>query len=891
MVDFSIKNNDRNYVDNLLGFGSVSTQGFFPQQILQGMVQITNAKDFGAIGDGTANDTVAISTALANGGVLRIPDGEYLIDEITIETPVTVIASSNAIFRRNTAPDATSYLLQFAAGSEGSQWYGGIIDGNRESIKSTYDGYSSARSYAGLAVINTENIIVTGLRLINCIYYGIYVDQSSNCQFQGMLTDFCSNNLFNRSTELSIKDLTAVNSDNDGSAVNVRGFTLANSDNCNCDGIIVSTMTGDTAVPSSTNTITGVLVIDVTNCTFNAINVLNTPPLDNVDHLCISVVRGLRCSFTDFLCYAYCGNGVELIACDGSVFSNFILDAAYQNSGASSAANNVGLICHSAPFYPIGNRDRRAVRASQALRVNNGVIQRCGIGLVARSADVVYTNVNSHGNLIQGFKVELAGEESSFAYGQPIIPNNCVFKDCTAEYNGHTGLTLRAGENVLISGGEYSNNSWDQTSVPLSSGISYTQVTNGNVFNETGGVQGPGTGNNQIQFKTGLNFVGGDDYYQNWRVTNSTTSETKTIISYTASTLTATVDSDWDVNPSLDDDVIVWLPIGVGVKTVTAKDTQSFTLNRAVTFEPGTATDDGFPNNTNYYYYTVTFLKPNAVNLGQRITFTNLTGAGDVNGTIFDLDRDEAIIAFDSAVTLSDTGNTTALTGTWDLSGGTSVTGTGIELTEIIGGFWVTDGVEYRQIEASSGSTITIDRAFTSTDSGVTLSYVAVDIAGIPSQKHGVHLSNSYVISAHISDVFAVGNTTANVVYATAENLVPSISLAAETFTSYRITGLANDSFEDITLPADTGGVLIVSDDTRVAGVVKIGASDGSVGTYSLADTGGNSGTLSVSDTLTSPPYSTALHVQNAPGSTTVRIGNGYAETKNVTLMFVGFPP
>lgn len=886
-----MRNNGGDYVKDLFGIGTTFSSGFIPQQILEGNLQVTNVKDFGVVGDGVTDDTQGLSSAFANGGIVRIPAGVYSISEILIESPVTVIASSEAILQRNTVPDATSYLIQFTEGSEGSQWYGGVIDGNRTNIKGVYDGYSSPNTYGGFVLKSTENIIVTNLRLINCIYYGLLVDQSSKCQISGVLSDFCSNNAFNRSSELTLKNLIATNPDNDGSIVNVRGFSLLNSDNCICDGVVVTGMTGDTAVPSSTDTVTGVLVIDITNCMLNNFSVLNTPPSDEVDHLCVSVIRGLRTSFTNFTCYAYSGTGVELIACDGSIFTDFTLDALYQDSGASGASSNVGIVCHSSPFYPIGNRQRRSVRSAQNLKVSRGTIQRCGIGALVRSADVLYEQVVSRANLVQGFKVEIAHEESSLAYGQPIIPNNTVFRDCTVEYNGHTGLTLRAGQNVVVTGGSYSNNSRDSSTVPLSSGISYSAVNTDNSYTENGGVQGPGTGNNQIQLKSGLSFVGGNDYYQNWRVTNSTTSETKIITSYSAADLTATVDSDWTVNPSLDDDVIVWLPIDVAVKSVTAKDTQNFSLSRAVTFEPGTAVDSGFPNNTDYYYYTVTFLKPNSVNLGQKLTFINLDGS-DVNGTIFDLDRDEAIIAFDSAVSLTATGNTVALTGTWDLSGGTEVVGTGIELTEIIGGFWVSDGSsEYRQIEASSGSTITLSAAFTSTDSTAVLAYTTVDIAGIPSQMHGVHLSNSNVVAAHVSDIFAVGNTTANVVYSAADSLIPSISVSAETFSSYRITGLADDAFEDIVLPTTTSGVLIVSDDSRVAGIVKIGASDGTAGTFSMADTGDNSGTLTTADSLSSPPYSTALHVQNVPGSSTVRIGNGYSETKDITVMFIGFPP
>jgi hypothetical protein len=59
-----------------------------------------NAKDFGAVGDGSADDTVAIKSALAfiatqNGGVLRFPQGEYIVTSpIALPSGVTIEGAS-----------------------------------------------------------------------------------------------------------------------------------------------------------------------------------------------------------------------------------------------------------------------------------------------------------------------------------------------------------------------------------------------------------------------------------------------------------------------------------------------------------------------------------------------------------------------------------------------------------------------------------------------------------------------------------------------------------------------------------------------------------------------------------------------------------------------------
>src|SRR5688572_31703497 len=59
-----------------------------------------NIRDFGAVGDGKADDTIALKSAMAylaskNGGILRFPDGDYLVTEtIAIPSAVTIHGSN-----------------------------------------------------------------------------------------------------------------------------------------------------------------------------------------------------------------------------------------------------------------------------------------------------------------------------------------------------------------------------------------------------------------------------------------------------------------------------------------------------------------------------------------------------------------------------------------------------------------------------------------------------------------------------------------------------------------------------------------------------------------------------------------------------------------------------
>ena len=59
------------------------------QQDAKNVLDYANVKSYGAQGDGTTDDTIAFSTAIASGKDLYIPDGEYLItDAINIGSPL-----------------------------------------------------------------------------------------------------------------------------------------------------------------------------------------------------------------------------------------------------------------------------------------------------------------------------------------------------------------------------------------------------------------------------------------------------------------------------------------------------------------------------------------------------------------------------------------------------------------------------------------------------------------------------------------------------------------------------------------------------------------------------------------------------------------------------------
>jgi len=197
-----------------------------------------------------------------------------------------------------------------------------------------------------------------------------------------------------------------------------------------------------------------------------------------------------------------------------------------------------------------------------------------------------------------------------------------------------------------------------------------------------------------------------------------------------------------------------------------ADDTQEFTVVDGVSFYPQTSDADDF-----IYVHTTQGSK---LHHGQFINLLNADGSGDVLGRIYDVGEDDVlkVKVATAPVTLAATGNSTAMAGAW--SGSTRVlTGVGgAAMTEILGQTWVTDGSEWRKIvKASAADEITLDEKFTATLSGATLTFLTVDLKGVPSQDHGVRAYGS-ALGMLIRPARSEGNVVSDIEISTDANLV-----------------------------------------------------------------------------------------------------------------------
>jgi hypothetical protein len=186
--------------DFLVGFKQSTASGVFAnavgKTVHQKLQDLISVKDFGAVGDGTTNDTTAIQNAVnavsssPAGGTLYFPQGTYLTSKITIGPNITLdgggcivkaVAGQNYIFSITGTANIT--IRDFVFDATGMSDVGGT------------GGLPQSVLYIDVAVGPCSNILVDNCRFTNipltnqnyhaigfngaeCVVQNCYVDQS-----------------------------------------------------------------------------------------------------------------------------------------------------------------------------------------------------------------------------------------------------------------------------------------------------------------------------------------------------------------------------------------------------------------------------------------------------------------------------------------------------------------------------------------------------------------------------------------------------------------------------------------------------------------------------------------------------------------------------------------
>lgn len=169
-----------------------------------------NVKDFGAVGDGIANDTAAIQRAIDAGGEVYVPGGTYLTGSLYLHSNCGLELAADAMLMGS--PDPTDYnkfdfcpqswrsIVEKAGGGhlinavecENIFLRGmGCIWGNREAFfdseiigpRSNFTGWRPSQM---LFIAECNGVRIQDLRLLNSPYWGLFLYGCDNVFIRGL---------------------------------------------------------------------------------------------------------------------------------------------------------------------------------------------------------------------------------------------------------------------------------------------------------------------------------------------------------------------------------------------------------------------------------------------------------------------------------------------------------------------------------------------------------------------------------------------------------------------------------------------------------------------------------------------------------------------------------
>lgn len=617
---------------------------------------------FGAIGDGVADDTAAITNWLNYGGG-RAPDGNkvYLIDPIALTTPVAVVCARDVTFKlRDGWPNwiGEHGVIQSQADFT---WSGGRIDGSRDdtdtmagllTILGTDAATETLNQYkAGFFIraVGDVEVDIRDVRFVNQINLGLYCKGSTTAVISGYVGDLSAERCglgyrFDRCHDLEIGPIKAQEVDNRLDNDNDVFFPcffhvvhMLRCVDCPVESIEIVDVTGRAGRHGLTagfmNGITwaGNLRCPIHYASIQRFGMAEGQPSDYAGQTIRETVSVLGVSWIsndsetrvdELAFYGTATQGIEIISEYDISFGRVFLksDGGRQNVGSGSSA--VNLHGDARPPENIGGgRHKRNGRVSFNELIIRG---QWHYGIQARKNTIEVGTCSIRECRADPILLDHNGQIEYESSPEPQRPS-VIIHDADIAFCGGQVRVIN-GERLEIHSGRISDNcqrsGYDD---PTLSGSAFTR---------------------------------------------------NAAVAYDGS----------DSNSGVVDRIY----IGASVRTdPLAADVDSST---GVSYMPG-APVQGSPVTVpelDLYFGFVTFTDPTSIHLGQRLTLKNMNGSTDVTVWPVALEGDVFMVEVaddDKAVVWTTGGNTTALTGTWTyVLGANDVDGVGGDLEDDLDG-------------------------------------------------------------------------------------------------------------------------------------------------------------------------------------------------------------
>jgi parallel beta-helix repeat protein len=182
-------NNASSIIYTPTGSGAVATT------VQAKLRETVSVKDFGAVGDGVADDTVAIQAALDTGRAIYFPNGTYLTGSINAQSNTVIYGESKTGVIIQPIPSVPSNVLVGFGGKTDVEIYNltfpntlvshpALVPINLSSSTKIYiHDINFGTSSSALQLYSSTNCVIEDVIIGRCSTYGIYSDYGVNNKF------------------------------------------------------------------------------------------------------------------------------------------------------------------------------------------------------------------------------------------------------------------------------------------------------------------------------------------------------------------------------------------------------------------------------------------------------------------------------------------------------------------------------------------------------------------------------------------------------------------------------------------------------------------------------------------------------------------------------------
>jgi len=476
---------------SLVGFIQAGT-GAVATTVQTKLRETVSVKDFGAVGDGVANDTVAINLALNSGAkTVVMPKGEYLVSS-SIIVPSNTWLKGDGVSAVTIKPFASTYAFVFIQNYEASQALGSTLDENIRISDLTIDGLSvvkqpvdDSKRGMGIELYAAKNVYIHDIKIINMPLSGIEIVGGKAASMRGGYPPPYGNSTpLLKCIDIIIQriEFNHVGWQEENLTVNP-AFIFNNPAFSNDLRFWTDAGFGVIARAPARN----VKIIDVVgkNVWYGVAGVGQSLNLNNSaqtgDNLAQVIGATIERCFSDQTGYTVGAPAFRAAFCRNVVFDDLTAVGSAGTAGISlrqagttwvqnvTVSNSTAYGC-AFGLLVNGKTDVSDARIENVSISNGEFYENTTDGVLIQDSSATLSNVFSHNNTVNGFRL--------FPF-TGTFQENTTLVNCVAKNNGAYGIQLRDCLNCVVAGCL----SFDDQTVPTqTNGIRETDTSNFNII-------------------------------------------------------------------------------------------------------------------------------------------------------------------------------------------------------------------------------------------------------------------------------------------------------------------------------------------------------------------------------------------------------------------------